>query len=66
MNEESDIDDCEIEEAKFRNWLQVFFDRSFQDPISPHYRRAYLAAYMDGHIAACLETKQSQSRGRTA
>jgi hypothetical protein len=62
MSEESASDNCEFDEEKFQNWLNVFFDRSFPDPLSAYYRRAYLAAYMDGHIAARLEIEQSQSK----
>jgi hypothetical protein len=62
MSEESDSDDREFDEEKFQNWLNVFFDRPFQDPLSAFYRRAYLAAYMDGHKAACLEIGESQSK----
>jgi hypothetical protein len=61
MSEEFESDNFEIDEDKFLNWLHVFFDRSFGDPVSAYYRRIYLAAYTDGYIvgtaflvAACL------------
>ena len=62
MSEEFESGNYEIDEDKFLNWLHVFFDRSFGDPLSAYYRRAYLAAYTDGQIAACLEIGQSRSK----
>jgi len=34
MSEEFESDNFEIDEDKFLNWLHVFFDRSFGDPLS--------------------------------
>ena len=62
MSEEFEGDNFEIDEDKFLNWLHVFFDRSFGDPLSAYYRRTCLAAYTDGYIAASLEIGQTQSK----